>query len=466
MRWPSMLLLCLALSVFAREPLAKGELIKRVTCRENPGKSYALYVPTSYDPQKPAPLLLLFEPAARAPLPLEFFRDAAEFWGFIVACSYDTPNYTPWEENRIGVQAMWNDVLQRFRIDNHRMYVGGLSGGARLASRVAFVTDGVAGLVACGAGFWLRDSNAAPPDFEVVSTAGTADFNYLELYDLEKELNRRGLANRRIIFDGGHLWPGSEDCFEIMAWLQSRAYRRGLISVEAVRAAEQLSRRADMAAKIAEKGDLFLAERRYRQLIEDLEGLVDLASVQKNLDALADDNALKQAAKQEKRSLGSERQQQRKLISRLKSGEKNAANKPALSNREYAFWKGKGEALIRQSKDEANIFQARTAQRLLALLRANIYESSVYHLREKAYREVLFINKVGEEISPRSPSPPYNRAIAYAGLGQFDNALEELEEAIKRGFRDVARIRADQDMALLKKDARFQALLKRYEAKQ
>ena len=459
------LVLWLSSQVLAAETLPSGQIIERVTCQENPAKSYALYVPSTYQPQRPAPLLLLFEPASRGALPLRFFKHAAETWGFIVACSYDTPNYTPWEENRVGIQATWNDVLQRFRVDSRRMYVGGLSGGARLASRVAFVTDGVAGVVSCGAGFWMRDSNAPAPEFEVVSTVGTTDFNYLELYDLEKELKKRRLPHRRILFDGGHLWPGSEDCYEILAWLQNRAWRNGLISPEAVRAAEQLKIRSEAAESMEQKGHVFLAASRYRQIIEDLDGLIDTESLKNRLKDLERGDAYKKAQKQERRARQWERSQQRKLVRRLKSGEYKAENNPMGLNMEYGFWKNQGKILIKQAEDKTLIFEARAAQRMLSLLRANIYESSVYQIREKAYKKVLFINKVGGELSPRSPSPPYNRAIAYAGMGELEKALEDLELAIKRGFKDTDRIRADKDMAILKEDPGFEALLQRYQGK-
>ena len=53
----------------AEEPLAHGKIVDRVVCRSDPSKSYALYVPSSYRPDRTWPILYCFDPDMR------FFRD-------------------------------------------------------------------------------------------------------------------------------------------------------------------------------------------------------------------------------------------------------------------------------------------------------------------------------------------------------------------------------------------------------
>lgn len=127
---------------FAQSDLMPGKIIPKVTCSTDESKSYALYLPSGNNRNEPWPILMLFEPASRAQLPIERFQQGAETFGFILACSNDTANYLAWEDNWKSIEAMWNDISQKLAVDGNRIYVGGFSGGARLASTVAFVTEG------------------------------------------------------------------------------------------------------------------------------------------------------------------------------------------------------------------------------------------------------------------------------------------------------------------------------------
>jgi enterochelin esterase-like enzyme len=68
-------------------PFAPGTLVERVSCEADPRRTYALYLPSSYEPTRAWPILYLLDPAARGRLAVEQFRSAAEERGWIVAGS-------------------------------------------------------------------------------------------------------------------------------------------------------------------------------------------------------------------------------------------------------------------------------------------------------------------------------------------------------------------------------------------
>ena len=61
-------------------------------------ESFALYLPTSFDPDGLAPVLFIFEPAARAVLGIETFVPASEKYGYILVCSNNIRKWIlrPW----------------------------------------------------------------------------------------------------------------------------------------------------------------------------------------------------------------------------------------------------------------------------------------------------------------------------------------------------------------------------------
>ena len=55
-----------------------GEPVERLTAASDSSQHYALYLPTSYDPETPPPVAFLMDPRGRAMTPLRLFQAEAE----------------------------------------------------------------------------------------------------------------------------------------------------------------------------------------------------------------------------------------------------------------------------------------------------------------------------------------------------------------------------------------------------
>src|SRR5689334_17974661 len=78
-------------AIYVQSDIAKGQVIESVTCA-NPAQSYALYLPSNYDPARKWPILYAFDPGARGKIPVERFKEAAEKFGWIIAGSNNSRN--------------------------------------------------------------------------------------------------------------------------------------------------------------------------------------------------------------------------------------------------------------------------------------------------------------------------------------------------------------------------------------
>jgi prepilin-type N-terminal cleavage/methylation domain-containing protein len=63
------------------------------------------------------------------------------------------------------------------------------------------------------------------------------------------------------------------------------------------------------------------------------------------------------------------------------------------------------------------------------------------------------------EASPKDPRPAYDAALAYARLGDSDNAFAWLKRALNLGYDRPGYLSEDPDLASLRKDPRFTKLL-------
>jgi dienelactone hydrolase len=216
-------LICSVASTATAQELRRGIIIDDVKCEGDPTQSYALYVPSTYSHDRPWNLLIAFHPGARGRLMVEKYQAAAEQYGYIVAGS-NTSRNGPWAISMAAVRAVSADLGQRFSIDAQRIYLTGMSGGARVAMQVALgKTNNIAGVIASSAGYPDSQPRSNVP-FAVFGTTGTEDFNYIEMRLLDRKLTS---PHHLAVFNGGHTLPPDTVALEAIEWMELQAMKSG-----------------------------------------------------------------------------------------------------------------------------------------------------------------------------------------------------------------------------------------------
>src|SRR5947209_12484152 len=90
--------------------LPRGALVERVTCAGQPDQAYALYLPSTYTPDRRWPILYAFDARGDGRRVAELFRTAAETYGWIVVSSWNTASDGPMEPNFKAMHALWADT--------------------------------------------------------------------------------------------------------------------------------------------------------------------------------------------------------------------------------------------------------------------------------------------------------------------------------------------------------------------
>lgn len=182
-------------------------------------RRYLLYVPKSYDPSKPAPLVISLHPAAGWPAMqrnLSGWNQLADEHGFLVVYPAGTGFPQVWATRPSGYDVQFiSDLLDKmetsYNIDRRRVYVNGMSQGGgltfllscKLAERIA-----AAGEVAAAIEHPDSCGNAAP--VPLMAFHGTAD---------------------HVAFYGGGLSPvqppGATPLPPIRKWIADWAQRNG-----------------------------------------------------------------------------------------------------------------------------------------------------------------------------------------------------------------------------------------------
>lgn len=186
-----------------------------LSCLGGSAYHYTCYLPRSYTPAKPSPVLFYMAPRGNAQ-PLS--TTMAERLGWIMV-GFTEARDGPWPpicENR---DAVLFDLRRRFNIASHGLYFAGFSGGARasILSAVSYPDDS-AGLFCIGAG--MPGENRMPVlSIPIYFSAGEMDYNkneVMELYERERKLGRTTAFR---LHSGGHSYGHISDHISAISWL-------------------------------------------------------------------------------------------------------------------------------------------------------------------------------------------------------------------------------------------------------
>ena len=422
--------------LFAAAALTPGAVAEKVVCAGAPDKSYALYVPSSYRPDRKWPIVFALDARADAMKPMAAFREGAEKYGYVIASSWDSSSDGPMQPTVDAVRAMWSDVHARLSIDDKRIYIAGFSGTARIACAMALGVPGsVTGVIGASAGFPPGEKPAKTTSFVFFGTTGTRDFNFDEMQELEDDLTHESVPHRIRVFDGTHEWMPPALATEALGWLtlramQSRTIPRDATLLEALWTADFERGRALEAA-----GSLVDADRMYRSMIHDYAGLRETGDAISSVQRL---NASKDLDHQQQ-ILVNQRLSDARYLARA---QQILAAPKLLPVAQLA-----AELQLRdldhrtRSSDAVERFSAIRVQNTLVVQTAYYMPHAAQEKGDLA-RAAAYL-ELASRIRPEDARIRYELAAAQARNGNRAAALDALHEAVRLGFHDRAAVEKD-----------------------
>lgn len=207
--------------------LAKGQ-VHNMTCTYDNQYHFTLYIPKSYDPAKPAPLLVNDNPDGNA-APLS--PKMAEETGWIMVGLKESSNRANWMTLAGNSHMAILDVRRILNINPMRYYFSGFSGGSRRSSfRGIIYAENCAGVICIGAGHtqWtggeLQGTYMIPPiKVSIFFIVGKTDMNNVEVCDTVFPMAKKEKrVCKLVVHPGGHSWGRDEDREAAIRWLEEQ----------------------------------------------------------------------------------------------------------------------------------------------------------------------------------------------------------------------------------------------------
>lgn len=437
-----------------------GIVINKVVCKQNPEQSYALYLPKNYSPAsyKKWPLLFALDPAARGWVPLGYFKEAADLYGYIMVGSNNSRN-GPLNRSVAAMKAVWQDIIGRFNIDRNRVYTTGFSGGSRGATILSgVVKNRVRGIIGCGAGISvvIKPEHIKPSLY--YGLIGFADFNYLEMNELDHKFDQLDVIHHIRYYDGDHRYPPKPLCTEAMDWMELQGMRKGIIKRNDMLIQSLFERDLAKMQALEKSGNIYFAVHGYQFIVETYKEWKEISKIKNKIDQLRKKKAYKTFYKAEKKRLKKERGFKRNF-SRAFNIIKNTP--PNEVNMNKIFFDIKLHQLENGTKND-NGYDRSLTERLLFTLgdRARCWGDN--HLKEKDYNRAIIYYKIGVKSSKKFyfyTSILYNMACTYSLNNLKQKALKTLKMAVDSGFKRPSLLENDKDLDPIRNEPKFKEIL-------
>ena len=434
--------------------LAAPSQITDVTCAADATQSYALYLPSSYTATKRWPIIFFFDPAGRGRRPLELYKEIAETYGFILAGSNNSRNFS--SDQSKAVNAIWDDTHARLAIDEHRSYASGFSGGARVAGAMAFSAPSgqIAGVIAHGAGY-PSGKAGSKDDLPYFFAVGEEDFNWPEVINIRREREAHGSPYRVRVFPGRHQWAPAAVMEEAIHYMNLKAMQAGTLAPNA----DFINRMFDKAksqAAAAETGKDPIAQvSAYRALVSDFAGLRDAKDAAAKLAALQQSPALKAAFRNERDQMDEQFRIEQEIAPKIAALADNSAPDSLTLRIEIRQQFGVlGDQSRRSKNEQKRLIAARAFSGIFVQAMEDGQRELAARHFEKAETYFDLMRQATDD-----PWPLLLLADIHAAAGNRKLAIKDLQEAVRRGLKDRAVIEKDPQLQGLKSDPDFEKLL-------
>ncbi|MFS4469034.1 hypothetical protein [Maribacter sp. 2210JD10-5] len=335
----------------------------------NTKETFAIYLPTQYNPNEPSPIVFIFEPAARGRIGIEPFVLASEKYGYVLVCSNNSRN-GPYNRNIPIAERLFDYLFSIVNIDSKQIFLSGFSGGSRLASTIAASSDSIAGVIACGAG--LSSNPALVPyegTFLYAGICGNRDMNYSEMLGLQPFLKSIGLTHALFIYDGSHTWPPPDEMEKVFDWIAVQLHKR---NIEPLKREELQGYYEEEYATVLQD----TKEKNYLRTTEGLERILLSYSTMFNLDSISlqlkehqKSKDYKLAVKSNEKTIAQEKLLSQKYIDRIFSDFKD------LDQTDLSWWRKEFEKLKKKSIS-GDVYTQKMVERLRYRVFAFLYENT------------------------------------------------------------------------------------------
>jgi hypothetical protein len=402
-------------------------------------------------------VLFVFDMKGEGKASISMLANAAEDEGYVLASSDNLNDSLSIAQNVLIANRMFNAVINTVPVAKNRSYTAGFGTGARFASILPTFIKNIEGVISIGASVGNVEILDSKQTFQFIGIVNRSDYNFREMLEVRKVLDKLKFPNQLLVFDGEQVFPDVNTIAMAMRMLTLNAMAKG----HTVRNDSLIS--ASYNQFLAKANSFVSTERPI--LAEDL--LSDIARV---FNPLLDLDSLKITQKYLRRS-STYRQANRSQNSYFL--------KESFTKEDYSYyleediltynyanlgwWKYQMEELSKLEKS-AVLYERQMASRLRGYINALIADNIDFIAAGQVVDlEALNLLYMINTITAPNEYLAYLKIISNsANIEDFGTALFYLEELLKKGYANKKELYTLEHTALLRITPEFNELVEKY----
>lgn len=430
----------------------KGKIINSIAV-QNSSETYALYVPNSFDETQLSAVVFIFDPSGNGANGMQSFIASAEKFNYILVASNNTKNGVAYETNFEITNRLFATVFSTFKIDEKQIYAAGFSGGSRLATAIAALTEKIQGVIACGAGLAINKSFTPSKElFSFVGLVGDEDMNYQEMFNTKALLDKFEVANELFVYNDTHKWPPSKQMERAFGWLELQAYQKKIRNVDLQFVQSYFESQYTIADSLAIHNK-FRAVREYESIVANFTPYFDLKATQQKATAIKISPKYKDQVAERAVNTKEENTLYEKF-SKVYSNDILAAK----SDDDFKWWRKELKRLNVAIENHATTERGKMLKRLKYSVFAGAYESSIGYVYAKKYKHALYCDQLLVHFNPTQAYWYYRVAQSYARNDDFKHTIRNLKKAKELGLQRFQAIQQLPLFSKFKQKKKFQKL--------
>lgn len=437
--------------------LKKGAVIDSVPIRDSVQETFSVYLPTSFEMSKKWPVLFIYDLKGRGKRAVGMFKEAAEEQGYILAASNAINDSVSLSKNVLISSRMFNALFSMVPIDRNRVYTGGYSEGARLASLMPTFIKQVKGVIACGSPVANSEVLSSKNPFHFVGIVGVEDYNYTAMLNTEKVLNRLKFPNHLLIFEGGQEWPKASDMAKAMEWLTLGAMAKGYLPKDTVFIDTSYRKSLGNISALVTQNRPIRADKLLEETIEGFRLLKNVDSLRLSSKTLRKTRQFRNASRELNQVFFKEAFIKEDYVYYLEE------DILTYNYNNLGWWTYQMEKLEEYER-ASNRYEKQMGKRLKGYINALIADNiDIAKAQNPVDEEALNFLWMLSTITDVNSYRPYLNIISYnAKIEDYGTALFYLEELLKAGYTDKEKLYALEHTALFRIMPEFNKVVAKY----
>lgn len=444
--------------------IKKGIIQDSIRINDTIPETFALYLPTSYEPTTTWPVIFAMDMQGRGKQVIHMFREVAEKEGYIVAASNGIHDSLSIVQNTLIASRMFNTVYGLFPIHKQRSYTAGFGNGAKLASIIPSIIRPIEGVISCGSGIPYKELIDPKKPFQFVGIVGRSDFNFNDLSDeqnmnstVKKYMDKGILNNYLLVFNGGKEWPESSYLQRGVEILTLKSMNKIHIPKDSTYIRAIYNRDFSTLNNFVTANDYLGAMYMGDEMLTKFKGLLNLDELKKRVRLIS------------KEKLYSIQNRKQKRIFQIEyfirdDYDYNLNDDVLTLNYNNLGWWNYQMGEIRKYNNSSDPLEKEMGMRLLGYLNALIEDNINLELAQNPLNEeaLSFLWMVKTITAPAEFDNYLHIISDSAKYEDFGTALFYLEELLKNGYKDKSALYSLEHTALLRITPEYNKIIDKY----